>query len=154
MKIMIMQGSFSVITELVCATFPAFLFRELKISRRSKVALCILMDLGVITTVACIVRTSFSYQVLSEDVFWVGVANAIARIVEIHTGNIAASAPILKPFWRYIHARWTGADPNQLISRRAPPPSLNHWFSRFWITSNSQSRADDRGSSAGPVTKK
>lgn len=87
MKIMIMQGSFSVITELVCATFPAFLFRELKISRRSKVVLCILMDLGVITAVVCIVRTSFSYQVLSEEVFWVGLANAIARIVKIHTGR-------------------------------------------------------------------
>ena len=138
MKIMVLQGCFSVITDLICAVIPSFLFRELRISRQSKTALCILMGLGVLTAAACTVRTSFSYQVRSDDVSWIGVPNAIARIVEVHTSNIAASAPILKPLYRYLRARWSGADPNKVIFRRAPPPSLSRWMTRFRITSSSK----------------
>ena len=38
------------------------------------------MGLGVITGTVCIVRTSYSWEILSNDLTWVGVGNALTRM--------------------------------------------------------------------------
>ena len=146
MRIFIIQGSFSIVTDFICAAFPAFLFRDLRISFKTKFALCLLMGLGIITASTCIVRTSMAYQVLSEDVSWIGVPAAISRIVEINLGNICACAPVLRPLWRYIHVRLKGGNRDDFVFRRASQPPLTLWFSRFWssATTQPQRTASDR----------
>lgn len=58
---------------------------------------------------------------------------------EVNIGKIAACAPILRPFIRYIKARITGQDPHHII-REFPTPSFHSsWYSRF-LRSKSSAR--------------
>ncbi|KAL8701532.1 MAG: hypothetical protein Q9201_004861 [Fulgogasparrea decipioides] len=132
--IIIVQGVFSILSDFICATFPIVLLWDVPLSKRTKVALCLLMGLGVFTGIICIVRTSFSAQIKSSDVTWEGIPNALARILEINLGIIAACTPIMKPLLRYIHARATGHDPHDMLYR-ATTPSMTRphstWYTRF-----------------------
>jgi len=66
--IIIIQGVFSVVTDFIYAAFPVVLLWNAKLDLRTKVALSLLMGLGVVTGIICIVRTSYSWEVLSNDV--------------------------------------------------------------------------------------
>lgn len=79
-KIIIVQGVFSIVTDFIGAAFPVILLWNAKLSIRTKVALNMLMGLGVVTGTVCIVRTSYSWEILSDDVTWVGVGNALTRM--------------------------------------------------------------------------
>ncbi|KAF6217907.1 hypothetical protein HO133_006319 [Letharia lupina] len=135
MNILIAQRVFSFITDFICAAFPIVLLRNLKIKKQSKIALCCLMGLGIITGGIAIVRTATAWQIKSEDLSWVGVPNAMTRIFEVNIGNIAACVPRLKTFSRYVHARITGRDPHEMLRRKASPSSSHpNWYSkRFWL---------------------
>ena len=135
MNILIAQCVISFLTDFICAAFPIVLLRNLHIKRQSKIALCCLMGLGIITGGIAIARTATAWQVKSEDLSWVGVPNAMTRIFEVNIGNIAACVPILKPFGRYVHARVTGRDPHEMLGRRnSPASSPPLWYSkRFWL---------------------
>lgn len=135
MNILIAQCVLSFITDFICAAFPIVLLRNLKIKKQSKIALCCLMGLGIITGGIAIARTATAWQIKSEDLSWVGVPNAMTRIFEVNIGNIAACVPILKPFSRYVHARITGRDPYEILRRRSSPSSSPpSWYSkRFWL---------------------
>ena len=135
MNILIAQGVLSIITDFICAAFPIVLLRNLKIKTQTKIALCSLMGLGIITGGIAMARTVTAWQVKSDDLSWVGVPNAMTRIFEVNIGNIAACVPILKPFGRYVHARVTGRDPHEMLRRRASPSSSpSNWHSkRFWL---------------------
>lgn len=131
MNILIAQGVFSFITDFICAAFPIVLLRNLKIRKQSKIALCCLMGLGIITGGIAIARTATAWQVKSEDLSFVGVPNAMTRIFEVNIGNIAACVPILKPFSRYVHALITGRDPHEMLRRKAGPSSSPpNWYSK------------------------
>lgn len=79
-KIIIAQGVFSILTDFTGAAFPVILLWNAKLSLRTKIALNMLMGLGVITGTVCIVRTSYSWEILSNDVTWVGIGNALTRM--------------------------------------------------------------------------
>ncbi|KAL8949431.1 MAG: hypothetical protein Q9222_004454 [Ikaeria aurantiellina] len=87
------------------------------------------------TGIICIVRTAFSGQVKSVDITWEGIPNALARILEINLGIIAACTPIMKPLVRYLRARATGQDPHAILYRTQTPMSHSHshsaWYPRF-----------------------
>lgn len=54
-----------------------------------------------------------------------------SRSFEVNIGIIAACAPILRPFTRYIKARITGQDPHHIL-REFPTRSFHSsWYSRF-----------------------
>ena len=131
MNILIAQAVFSFITDFICAAFPIVLLRNLKIRKQSKIALCCLMGLGIVTGAIAIARTATAWQVKSPDLSFVGVPNAMTRIFEVNIGNIAACVPILKPFTRYVHARVTGRDPHEMLRRKASPSSSPpNWYSK------------------------
>lgn len=79
-KIIIVQGVISIVTDFIGAAFPILLLWRAKLRLRTKVALNLLMGLGVITGTVCIVRTSYSWEVLSNDITWVGFGNALTRM--------------------------------------------------------------------------
>ncbi|KAL8788429.1 MAG: hypothetical protein Q9213_001652 [Squamulea squamosa] len=136
--IIIIQGIFSIVSDFVLAAFPIVLLWNVQLNKRTKVGLCMLMGLGVITGGICIGRTALSGQIKSMDVTWAGVPNALARVFEINLGIIAACIPIMKPFLRYVKARATGQDPHDILYRNQTP-SVSHshgtWYSRFLIGS-------------------
>lgn len=79
-SIIIVQGVFSIMTDFIGAGFPVILLWNAKLNMRVKIALNLLMGLGVITGTVCIVRTSYSWEILSNDVTWVGIGNALTRM--------------------------------------------------------------------------
>ena len=127
---------FSILVDFVLAICPVILLRNTNLRTGTKIALSILMGLGVITAAVCIVRTAFSWQAKAEDLSWVETPNALARIIEVNLGISLACAPIMKPFVQYVHASATGKDPHRLLSRGKSKPSMEHvrWRSGFRIT--------------------
>lgn len=78
--IIIIQGVCSILTDFIGAAFPIILLWNARLSLRTKICLNLLMGLGVITGVTCIVRTTYSWEILSDDLTWVGVGNALTRM--------------------------------------------------------------------------
>ncbi|KAL9001092.1 MAG: hypothetical protein Q9188_005517 [Gyalolechia gomerana] len=104
-NIVIAQGVLSIITDLICAAFPIFFLRGLKIKLRTKMALCLLMGLGVITAVCCTVRTALSGAVKAKDATWDIAANVGWRLPEVNIGIACANAPALRPLYLYFQGR-------------------------------------------------
>ena len=78
----------------------------MKLPARQKLALQLLMGLGVVTAISCTIRTVFSYQIKAEDKTWQGIPNALCRIFEINLGIVAANAPMMRPLWNYCKRRY------------------------------------------------
>ncbi|KAI4228422.1 MAG: hypothetical protein LQ349_006553 [Xanthoria aureola] len=104
-NIVIAQGVLSIITDLICAAFPVFFLRGLQVSLRTKIGLCLLMGLGLITAVCCAVRTGLSAAVKSPDVTWDIAANVAWRLPEVNIGIVCANAPALRPVYLYFQGR-------------------------------------------------
>ena len=149
MNILIAQGVLSFITDFLCAAFPVVLLRNLHIKKQSKIGLCCLMGLGIITGGIAIARVATASQVLSRDLSWVSVPNSMTRVFEVNIGNSAACVPILKPFVRYLRALLTGRDPHEMLPRRrtSPPSSPSspaNWYSKRLLWLRRPSRAYTR----------
>lgn len=118
------------------------------------------MGLGVITGTVCIVRTSYSWEILSGDYTWVGVGNALTRILEVNFAIIGACAPIMRPLVLYLRARLAkvrqGHDSESLDSVQTresqltwfSPPSQTPWYKRPWRKTKPQDKLD--GQPRGP----
>lgn len=118
------------------------------------------MGLGVITGTVCIVRTSYSWEILSDDYTWVGVGNALTRILEVNFAIIGACAPIMRPLVLYLKAKLAqarqGRDSESLDSVQTPasqltwfsPPSQTPWYQRPWRKTKPHDKLD--GQPRGP----
>ena len=62
------------------------------------------MGFGIITGIACIVRTSLTYQTTKDDLSWVGVGVAVAKMLEVNFGIIAACLPLMKPLYTFVRS--------------------------------------------------
>ena len=112
----------------------------MKLPRRQKLALNLLMGLGIITAIVCIIRTAFSYETKQEDETWAGVPNALCRILEINICIIAACMPMLRPLWNLSIRKWRERfGPEAATTVRTPmsrlqwyrPPSRTPWYRRI-----------------------
>ena len=75
----------------------------------------------------------------------VSVPNSFARMIEVNMGVWAACAPIMKPFVRFIRARYFRGDTDILHASRS---TLSFWHRSWWRPSTegrSSSRARRRG---------
>ncbi|KAI4187397.1 MAG: hypothetical protein LQ348_004087 [Seirophora lacunosa] len=156
--IIIIQGVISIVTDFIGAGFPIVLLWNVQLRKRTKMGLCMLMGLGVVTAAICIVRTALSGSVKSMDVTWGGVPNAFSRIFEINLGIVAACVPIMKPLYRYIHAKATGQDPHNVLYRTHTPsasPSLSNshrsWYRRLKLGSRGYGSTSNKSVPWGAV---
>ena len=92
-------------TDIILATTPFFFLKDLQISRRTKIALCVLMGAGYFTAATAIVRTALSGQVLETDATYAMVPNAAWRATEVNLGILCANAPILRPLYLWYRGR-------------------------------------------------
>ncbi|MCJ1373954.1 hypothetical protein MMC20_005184 [Loxospora ochrophaea] len=107
-RIIMSHAIISVVSDFILAGFPILILRKVKIGMRTKVALCCLMGLGVITGSACIVRTVNNWQNGGDDLSWTAVDNFMWRSIEVNLGIVLASAPALLPLWRlFANKKWT-----------------------------------------------
>ncbi|KAK3314345.1 integral membrane protein [Apodospora peruviana] len=93
------QGAFSAVSDLVLALFPILIIKDLKIEARLKLALCVVMGLGIIATVAAAVKTVQLKNLSTPDFTY----NAIDLVYWYMTENwiivIAACIPTLGPLY-------------------------------------------------------
>ncbi|KAL8626497.1 hypothetical protein Q9189_007810 [Teloschistes chrysophthalmus] len=99
------QGAFSVLSDLILATMPFFFLRNIQISLRTKILLCVLMGAGYITAGCSLVRTVLSDRVLNPDLTWAILTNAAWRATEVNLGIVCANAPIARPLYLYYKGR-------------------------------------------------
>ncbi|KAI4275288.1 MAG: hypothetical protein LQ337_003343 [Flavoplaca oasis] len=99
------QGSFSVLSDLILATTPLLFLRNLQISLRTKILLCVLMGAGYITAGCSLTRTVLSDRVLDPDITWSDLTTAAWRATEVNLGIICANAPIARPLYLWSKGR-------------------------------------------------
>lgn len=85
------------------------------------------MGFGVITGVACIVRTSLTYQIMKPDLSWVSVGLASAKMLEVNFGIIAACLPLMKPLYTFMRS---GKTPRR--SSSIPKPTSTGSYAPWW----------------------
>ncbi|KAL6717791.1 hypothetical protein ACLMJK_003876 [Lecanora helva] len=104
-SVAIAQGTLSIVSDLILAILPIYFLRNLQISFRTKVGLCALMGLGVITAVCCTVRTALSGSMLDADLSWAITTNVGWRLPEVNIGIVCANAPILRSLYLFFQGR-------------------------------------------------
>lgn len=121
-----MELVLSVVSDLICAAFPIIVLRNLQVKMSTKVGLCILMGLGVITAACCTVRTALSGVLTDYDITWGIVANVGWRLPEVNIGIVCANAPILRPLYLWSRGKLasqqvpsTGYTTNPMLPGRA-----------------------------------
>lgn len=132
--IVVAQGVLSIITDLLCAAFPAFFFRDLQVKFKTKIALCVLMGLGVITAACCTVRTVLSGAVKDPDITWAISANVAWRLPEVNIGIVCANAPVFRPLYLYYQGRLASQQSlsETAGSRRRILPQKGSWQNGSW----------------------
>ncbi|KAK0507763.1 hypothetical protein JMJ35_009652 [Cladonia borealis] len=127
-SVVLAQGILSIISDLICAAFPVLFLRNLQIKMRTKVALCVLMGLGVITAACCTVRTVLSGAITDPDITWAIIPNVGWRLPEVNIGIVCANAPILRPLYLYFQGRLqTQKASSTAISKERMAPNNVNW---------------------------
>ncbi|KAL8825941.1 MAG: hypothetical protein Q9191_004107 [Dirinaria sp. TL-2023a] len=101
-RIIISQALISIISDFFLSAFPILILRKVQISYRSKIGLCLLMGLGVITGSLSIVRTVLNWQNVAEDPSWDVIPNWYWRAWEVFFGIAAACIPALRPGYKWF----------------------------------------------------
>ncbi|KAH5690820.1 hypothetical protein HBI23_013520 [Parastagonospora nodorum] len=92
-------GIISCVADFITTITPMPLVMGLRMPRQQRLAVGFLFGLGIIVTIAGIVRTWYIYRSLFNewDQTWYSYPLWIAAAVEIDLGVICASAPVLRP---------------------------------------------------------
>ena len=88
-----------VVTDLLCAGVPILVIHRLQMSFRTKVALCVLMGLGVFTAGCAVGKAITLRGVFADDSTFGFTKPAIWAAVEQCVGIIIASVPALRPLF-------------------------------------------------------
>ncbi|KAL2053771.1 hypothetical protein ABVK25_006076 [Lepraria finkii] len=107
-RIILAQAIISVVSDFTFAAYPILILWKTQMKLSTKVGLCCLMGLGVLTGACCIVRTVLNFQSLSTDLTYGGITNWYWRTFEVQMGIIAACAPTLRPGWRWLYYKLKG----------------------------------------------
>ena len=103
MKIGIYNGVISILIDWVLATLPIAFLWDTKLSRRTKISICVLMSMGYFTGICAIIRT-VEFKRVSDagklaDFSWKTIDLRIWGFLENVIGIIAACIPCLKPLY-------------------------------------------------------
>ncbi|MCJ1481776.1 hypothetical protein MMC06_001935 [Schaereria dolodes] len=89
-------------TDLVCSAIPIFVIYKLQMDIRTKIAICILMGLGVFTAACAIVKATTLNGVFSVDYTWAIYTPSIWSVVETQLSMNIASISTLRPLFSHI----------------------------------------------------
>ncbi|KAL2040026.1 hypothetical protein N7G274_007429 [Stereocaulon virgatum] len=129
LRIIIAQAVISVVSDFAFAAVPILILWRVQMAFKSKIGLCILMGLGVITGACCIVRTVINWQSVPKyDYTYGGIDNWFWRLFEVQLGIIAASIPTLRPGYKWLTGRVlrlrSGYSGTTTLSRRSREKGL------------------------------
>ena len=88
-----------VVTDLICAGIPVLVIHRLQMNTQTKVALCILMGLGIFTAVCAVIKAITLKGVFADDYTWGFTKPATWAALEQIIGIIISSVPALRPLF-------------------------------------------------------
>ncbi|KAF3004185.1 hypothetical protein E8E13_006247 [Curvularia kusanoi] len=133
-------GIINCVADFATTVTPIPLIMGLHMPRRQRLAVAFLFAMGIIVTVAGIVRTWFIYKslVTTYDNTWYAYPLWIAAAVEIDLGVICASAPVLRPLLSKIPFSLSGTFSGGIsLKRKANGSGYN---SKMSVTAAERSR--------------
>ncbi|KAK3326631.1 hypothetical protein B0H66DRAFT_166523 [Apodospora peruviana] len=100
----LIQASIAIAADWLVALFPILILRNLRMAMRTKIALAVLMGLGVFIGISALVKTLQLYTLGKRiDVTWDTLSLTIWSIIEQNVSIIAVSVPGIRPlFSRYF----------------------------------------------------
>ena len=106
-----MLTAVSIIVDIVIISVPLTLFRNLQVSKKTKIAIISLCCLGVFTCVCAVVKTALLPALFSTnpDKTWNLAQLCLWAPLEICVGMICGSAPCLKPLLSAFRGRRNNA---------------------------------------------
>ncbi|KAK1751626.1 hypothetical protein QBC47DRAFT_307527 [Echria macrotheca] len=96
-------AGFNILTDLLILGLPLWIFVDLKIPRRTKIALLFVFLLGFLVTITSIIRLMLLIQGLFGLQIFTDASNKVGFVtsgIETNLALITASAPALRPFFR------------------------------------------------------
>ncbi|MCJ1436771.1 hypothetical protein MMC27_006153 [Xylographa pallens] len=100
-SLVLLQGSWSALTDFFLAAFPFVLFKDLHVGRRSKAILLGLMGLGVVTGAFAVVRTIQGglsmHSTSASDVSFASISGLLWAGMERNIAIMIASIPAIRP---------------------------------------------------------
>ncbi|KAF2998207.1 hypothetical protein E8E13_004936 [Curvularia kusanoi] len=102
----------SAVQDFITAVLPTFLYWDLRIPIRQKIALFGIFAIGYGVAVLGALRAYYSWQIYFEtyDVTWVAWDQLLVTLLELHLGCFCANAPTLKVFFKhFFHERLTSS---------------------------------------------
>lgn len=119
-----------VVTDLLCAGIPVLVIHRLQMTFRTKVALCVLMGLGVFTAGCAVAKAITLRGVFADDYTFGFTKPATWAAVEQFVGIIIASVPALRPLlssflershsrssiWRHLF--WNSETSSSIFSKK------------------------------------
>ncbi|KAL8813669.1 MAG: hypothetical protein Q9200_000086 [Gallowayella weberi] len=132
------------LTDLICAIIPISVIHRLQMNVRTKVALCILMSLGVLTAGFAIGKCVTLAEVFHADYSWKITNPGVLTIGEHYLGIIIASMPALKPlFSKVLDATGSGSSGSKRNFKKIRSPNADLRGRHSYATSGSSSSRPD-----------
>ncbi|KAH7141016.1 hypothetical protein EDB81DRAFT_724386 [Dactylonectria macrodidyma] len=92
-----MVSAASVTTDWICAILPGFMLYKAQMKRQTKISITIILGLGVLASIATMVRLPYlKYYTQPRDYMYNVASIALWSVVESGTGTIAGSLPSLR----------------------------------------------------------
>ncbi|KAF7874215.1 hypothetical protein EAF04_002887 [Stromatinia cepivora] len=99
------QSGFAIITDIVLTASPIAILWKVRMTRRKKVAICGLMSLGLIATIANALRNAFIPDLVASDLSYTMVPIVLVADLEFSIGVIAACIPTIMPLFNSDKAK-------------------------------------------------
>ncbi|KAH8690688.1 hypothetical protein BGW36DRAFT_364255 [Talaromyces proteolyticus] len=94
------QSAFAILADLFLTGSPIVILWKIQISLKKKIAICALMSLGLMATIANALRNAFIPNLTAEDETYTIVPIVIVAELEFSVGTIAACIPTLMPLFK------------------------------------------------------
>ncbi|KAM0802212.1 hypothetical protein BDR22DRAFT_845379 [Usnea florida] len=126
------QGGSAVITDLLCVLLPVLLLQNIQISLRDKVAILVIIGLGIVTAATACVRTAL-VDFHTKNPTWDLIPTAIVACLEQNIGITVASMPALRQLLVMHRQRFSSQSIQPLYLHsdnnpaNRPRPPLNHF---------------------------
>ncbi|KAK3320367.1 hypothetical protein B0T19DRAFT_468682 [Cercophora scortea] len=154
------QGAFSAFSDLALSLFPILIIKDLKMDLKLRIGLCIVMGLGVIATIAAVVKTVQLKNLSTPDFTYNAIDLVYWYISENWVIIVAACIPTLGPLYFILTGQRTADSFITASSNRRKNNGLSQkllrWRLRspiFW-TARSGTIGSDEGSSASTMMEK
>lgn len=96
---------FSAFVDLNVAIYPIFILRKLQMDTRKKVGICFLMSLGATATICAACKIPHLQDQTTKDITWAVIPLSCWTMAEVNVVMIAASVPMLRPFWLWARGK-------------------------------------------------